>query len=378
VSAAEPFRIAVADAVLDDLRVRLRRTRWPDQPAGAGWAQGTELSSLRELVGYWADGFDWRAQEAGLNAHPQFLAEVDGMVVHFVHRRSAVPGALPVLLLHGWPGSFAHLLDLTAMLADPVAHGAEAADGFDVVVASLPGFGFSQRPGAPGFGAARMGELLHGLMTEVLGYDRYAIRSSDFGESVQAQIAARHPAAIVGTHTAGPTPVLGAIPDDLTAAERRYVEAVERWRAQERGYAVVQATRPQTLAYALNDSPVGLAAWLVEKLRAWSDCDGVLENRFTADEVLTTIMLYWVTETIGSSIRLYREAQDDPPASAPGVPAAFLVSSKDMVAAPRSWAERTTRVDRWTEVDRGGHFMEWEEPALVARDMRAFFGGLRR
>jgi pimeloyl-ACP methyl ester carboxylesterase len=373
----EPFRIAVGDEVLDDLRARLRQTRWPDQLADVGWEHGTDITYLRRLVDHWSDGFDWRAQEARLNDLPSFRASVDGTVLHYVHQPGSAPGAMPVLLLHGWPSSFVQMLDLLALLADPVRHGAHASDSFDVVVASLPGYGFSQRAGRRGMGAARMGELFHGLMTEVLGYGRYAIRGSDFGENVLTQMAARHPEAVIGTHTAGPTPVLGTLPDDLTDEERRYVGAVERWRETEQGYAVAQGTRPQTLAYGLNDSPVGLAAWLVEKFRSWSDCDGVLDRRFTMDELLVDITIYWVTETIGSSIRLYGEAQDDPSASAPDVPAAFLVSSKDMVAAPRSWAERTARVDRWTEVGRGGHFMEWEEPQMVAEDMRAFFRALR-
>lgn len=373
----EPFVIDVADAVLDDLRRRLRATRWPDQPEDAGWALGTDVAYLRALAAHWAERFDWRAQEARLNALPQSRVTIDGIALHYVHARSAAPGAIPVLLLHGWPSSFVQMLDLLPLLVDPERHGGERVDGFDVVVASLPGYGFSGIPRRRGMGAAPMGRLLHRLMTEVLGYGRYAIRGSDFGESVMTQIAAAHPEAVIGTHAAGPTPVLGEVPDDLTAEERRYVEAVRRWREQERGYAAVQATRPQTLAYGLNDSPVGLAAWLVEKFRAWSDCDGVLERRFTFDELLTNITIYWVTNTISSSMRLYGEARLDPPALAPEVPAAFLVSSKDMVPAPRSWAQRTARVDRWTEVDRGGHFMEWEEPELVADDMRAFFRTLR-
>ena len=365
-----PFRIAIADDDLADLRWRLGRTRWPDQLDGVGWEYGTDPGYLRELVDYWATGFDWRREERRLNSYPQFRAVVDGLRVHFVHQRGRGPAPLPVLLLHGWPGSFVQMLDLLPLLTDPPE------DAFDVVAGSLPGFGFSDAAVRPGMSEVGMAHVFHRLMTQVLGYRRYAVRGGDFGAGVAEQMAAHYPEAVVGIHLTSETPRTDDPPDDPGPAIRTYLRDVERWQATEAGYARQQSTRPQTLAYALNDSPAGLAGWLVEKYRRWSDCDGDVERRFTKDQLLTTISLYWFTGTIGSSMRLYYETAHQR-ARRPDVPTARLMSTKDMVATPRERVERRSRVDRWTEVDRGGHFLEWEEPRLVAEDMRAFFRSRR-
>ncbi|SEF38067.1 Pimeloyl-ACP methyl ester carboxylesterase [Amycolatopsis pretoriensis] len=372
----QPFRIAVSDSELADLQYRLRHTRWSAHVEGAGWRYGTDPAYLRELVDYWAKGFDWRSEERRLNTFPQFRSVIDGLRVHYVHQMARDGGGLPVLVLHGWPGSFVQMLDLLPLLAAPAEHEAAPADAFDVVVGSLPGFGFSEAPPEPGMTETRMAQVFHKLMTEVLGYERYAVRGSDFGGSVAETLARLYPWAVLGIHLSGTTPRADDPPADPSPAIRRYIDDVERWRAAEVGYGAIQATKPQTLAAALNNSPVGLAAWIVEKFRRWSDCDGDVERRFTKDQLLTNISIYWFTQTIGSSIRLYGESDYRQDAEW-DVPTAHLMSSKDMFPTPREWVERFSRVDRWTSVERGGHFMEWEEPGLVAEDMRAFFRGLR-
>jgi pimeloyl-ACP methyl ester carboxylesterase len=360
------FTIDVPQRELDDLRARLAATRWPDEPADIGWDYGTDPAYLRDLVDHWLHRFDWRRAEARLNVFPQFRAQIDGFGLHFVHQRGTGPSPMPILLLHGWPGSFVQMLDLVPLLAN----------GFHVVAASLPGYGFSDRPRSPGMTEARMADLLHGLMTEVLGYERYAVRGSDFGGTVLTYLADRFPCSVIGIHSGGTSPRVDETLPDLSPAERRYAEDVRRWRATEVGYGAIQSTKPQTLATALNDSPAGLASWIVEKFRRWSDCGGDVESRFTKDELLTNVMIYWLTQTIGSSIRQYRDGIGDANLVGSTVPAAFLMSSKDMLPTPREWVERTARIDRWTPVDRGGHFIEWEEPRLVADDIHEFLHGL--
>jgi pimeloyl-ACP methyl ester carboxylesterase len=367
-----PFRIAVSDEELADLRHRLRQTRWPGHIEGAGWHYGTDPAYLRELVEYWAEVFDWRSEERRLNAFPQFRSMAGGLRVHYVHQR-AHGGGLPVLVLHGWPGSFVQMLDLLPLLAEPAG---SPADAFDVVVGSLPGFGFSEASAEPGMTETRMAHVFHDLMTRVLGYERYAVRGSDFGGSVAEALAVLYPQAVVGIHLSGTTPRADNPPADPGPAIRRYIDDVEQWRASEVGYGAIQGTKPQTLAASLNDSPAGLAAWIVEKFRRWSDCGGDVERRFTKDQLLTNISVYWFTQSIGSSIRLYGESDYRQDAEW-DVPTAHLMSSKDMFHTPREWVERFSRVDRWTAVERGGHFIEWEEPQLVADDMRAFFRELR-
>jgi pimeloyl-ACP methyl ester carboxylesterase len=369
----EPFEIAVPDEVLVDLRDRLRRTRWPQHLEGTGWSYGTDPAYLRELVQYWSECFDWRAQERRLNAFAHFRAEVGGLRVHFVRAPGVGASPIPILLLHGWPGSFVQMLDLVPLLAAPE----HPADSLDVIAASLPGFGFSDPASTPGMSDVRMADLFHDLMTDVLGYTRYAVHGTDFGAGVANQLIARHPEALVGAHVGGTSPRAEGIDDRDSPALQRYAEDVARWRREEVGYGAIQSTKPHTLAAALNDSPAGLASWLVEKFRRWSDCEGNVEQRFTKDQLLTNVMTYWVTGTIGSSIRLYRESAPDPDLRNSPVPMAHLMSDRDMLHTPREWVERTNRVDRWTQIDRGGHFIEWEEPDLVADDILEFLRPLR-
>ena len=384
----QPFDVAVPQETLDDLRERLRRTRFPDEISGAGWDYGANLAYLRELTGYWRDGFDWRKQEAELNRFAHFRAEIGGFGVHFVHERGEGPNPLPIVLTHGWPDSFYRFHKVVPMLTDPARFGGDPTDSFDVVVPSLPGYGFSDRPTGRGTSYSRVAELWRRLMTEELGYGRFAAHGGDIGRGVTQQLALDRPGPLVGIHlTDVPYSNPAAFAEDasdLSEAERDYAERVRRWKQEEGAYAAIQSTKPQTLAYGLNDSPAGLAAWIVEKFRAWSDCDGDVEKRFSKDELLTNLTIYWATQTIHSSARIYYErAHDLPPAENPagsrvGVPTGFAVFPKDIAPAPREWAERFFDVGRWTEMPRGGHFAAMEEPELLAEDIRAFFRPLRQ
>ncbi|MBA2284839.1 MAG: epoxide hydrolase [Ktedonobacteraceae bacterium] len=377
-----PFTVNVSQATLDDLKDRLARTRWPDEVEGASWDYGTNLSYLKVLVDYWQHEFDWRVQEEKLNWFAHFRADIDGFGIHFLHERGRGPNALPLIITHGWPGSFFEMLKIIPLLTDPASHGGDAADSFDVIVPSLPGFGFSDRPSARGMTMTKTAELWARLMTEALGYSRFAAAGGDIGAGVTQRLALAHPDLLVGIHLT----YIGSgssHPEqlDLSEAEQRYVHAAQQWSLQEGAYSRLQSTKPQTLAYGLNDSPVGLAAWIIEKFRAWSDCDGEVERRFSKDELLTNIMLYWATETISSSVRMYYENAHAPSPLQPGqhieVPAGMALFPKEISLPPREWAERSMRVQRWTEMPRGGHFAAMEEPELLADELRAFFRPLR-
>ncbi len=373
---ATPFTIDIPQADLDDLHRRLEMTRWPDAMDGAGWDYGTDPVYLRELVDYWREGFDWRAQERRLNGFANFRAEVDGVDIHCIHERGVGPNPTPLLLLHGWPSSFVQMLDLMPLLTDPAAHGGNLADSFDIVVASLPGYGFSASPTDRPMTRARMGELLHTLMTDELGYGRYGIRASDIGAGVQAQMALAHPEATTGIHRTGSS--VPFLPDDLSEIEQIYIAAVNAWQEAEGAYGHQHRTNPQTLAYGLNDSPVGLAAWIVEKFRVWSDCGGDVGRVFTKDELLTNVSIYWFTQTINSSIRVYRDGSGrDTRTGIPDVPTAHLMAHEQIPNAPDEWTRRFFRIDRMNQAKRGGHFLEWEQPGIVADDLRTFFHPLR-
>lgn len=373
---AERFVIDVPKLVLDDLRERLARTRWPDQLPETGWAYGADTGYLQELVAHWRTDFDWRAQEARLNAFEHYRAEVGGMKIHFLHARSSDPDAIPLLLLHGWPSSFVQMLDIVPMLTDPEAHGLPAEPSFSVVAASLPGFGFSDIPARPGIGFRTTAELMAELMHDVLGYRRYGVRGSDLGGNIVRQMALLHPDQVIGVHLTGMIGTDGADPP-FTEAERAFIEA-DAATIPERAYARLQMSKPQTLAHALNDSPAGLAAWIIEKFRAWSDSNGDVESRFTKDELLTNLTIYWATGTAPASVRIYYDFVREPTVRGRiERPVGMLMSTKDLFpAAPREWGERFFNVVRWVETDVGGHFLEWEEPELVARELQAFFGAI--
>jgi pimeloyl-ACP methyl ester carboxylesterase len=373
----DPYRIGVGEDVLADLRERLRRTRWPDDPTGEPWAQGTDPAYLRRLVGYWADRYDWRAAERRLNGFTQFRTDLDGATVHFVHERAAGGGGIPLILTHGWPSSYVEYLSLVPLLTDPQAHGLDG-PAFDVVVPSLPGYGFSPRPPVP-VTYRYVARRWHLLMRR-LGYGRYGAGGGDFGAGVSTYMALDEPGPLLGIHLTTPE-VAPYQASPWTEAEQAFVDADDGWAATERGYSAVQSTRPQTLGYGLADSPAGLAAWLLEKWRAWTDCDGDPVARFGMDFLLTMLTVYWVTGTITASMRDYYDNRwsGDPigPADRVTVPTAFAMFPHHFVPEaepPREWAERLYSVRRWTSMPRGGHFAAAEEPGLVAADLRAFFG----
>jgi microsomal epoxide hydrolase len=377
-----PFTIMVSQGLLDDLQERLKRTRWPDEVEEAAWDYGTDLGYLKQLTAYWQHAFDWRVQEEKLNSFAHFRAQVQGFGIHFIHERGCGPHPLPLVLTHGWPGSFFEMLKLLPLLTDPARHGADPADAFDVIVPSLPGFGFSDRPGVRGMTITRTATLWADLMTDVLGYTRFAAAGSDIGASVTQRLAFLYPERLVGLHlTYFGSSSLPPEQPDLSQAEQRYLAALEQWAQREGAYAQLQATKPQTLAYGLNDSPAGLAAWIVEKFRTWSDCAGEVERRFSKDELLTNIMLYWVTQTIHSSMRTYYENAHSPSPLKLGqriaVPAGLAFFPQEINLPPRTWVERVLHVQRWTSLPRGGHFPALEEPELLAGELRAFFRPLR-
>ena len=338
----EPFTPQTAPAALEDLRARLRATRWPDAPEDAGWSLGTDLAYLRELVAYWADGFDWPAQEAALARLPRFRVPLGGLGIHFVHVRAAAPAGpvLPLVLSHGWPDSFWRYTKVIPLLTDPGAHGADPADAFDVVVPDMPGYGYSDRPTGPPLDAIAVAGLWAELMG-VLGYARFGAAGGDIGSHVSRYLALDHPDRVVAVHrTDAGVPVFTGDPADLAPEERAWLEGAAAWGATEGAYAAMHRTKPQTAAVGLTDSPAGLAAWIVEKLRAWSDCDGDVERRFTKDEILTNVTLYWLTGTIGSSMRMYRANAAIPPAQHARrveVPSGFSLFPGDIVRPPRAW-----------------------------------------
>jgi pimeloyl-ACP methyl ester carboxylesterase len=376
-----PFTIRVPDEVLSDLRSRILNTRWPDPAPGAAWTQGTDLEYLKRLVNYWADGFDWRAQERRLNAFKHFRAKIGDIRVHFVHEPARQGNGIPLILSHGWPSSFLELLPLVPLLTDPKAHGIDG-PAFDLVIPSLPGYGFSQRPARANY--RTIARMWHELM-QGLGYERYGAGGGDFGAGVATSMAIEDPAPMIGIHltTMELRPPTGEGTRALTEAENAYVSRLRQWDEVERGYSAIQSTRPQTLGYALNDSPAGLAAWILEKWRSWSDSGGDLEARFSRDFLLTMLTLYWVTETITPSMRDYFDnrwhAAEIRPGDRVRVPAGFANFDHNYVSEgspPREWAERLYDVRRWTSMPRGGHFAAAEEPELLARDIAAFFAGV--
>ncbi|MBI1751590.1 MAG: epoxide hydrolase [Acidobacteria bacterium] len=376
-----PFRIHVPDEVLSDLRARILRTRWPEGAPGAAWEQGADLTFLKGLLGYWAEGFDWRSQELRLNGFRHFRAELEGVRIHFVHERARQGNGIPLILTHGWPSSFHELLPLVPLLTDPKAHGIEA-PAFDLVIPSLPGYGFSERPARATYGTVAC--MWHQLMRG-LGYERYGAGGGDFGAGVATYLAIENPAAVMGLHltTMELWPPTGEGTRPLTEAENRYVAEVRRWEEAERGYSAIQSTKPQTLGYALNDSPAGLAAWILEKWRAWSDSCGDLEGHFSRDFLLTMLTIYWATETITPGMRDYFDNRWHGPGLQPGdrvrVPTGFACFDRNFVpegSPPREWVERLYEVRRWTPMPRGGHFGPAEEPERLARDIAAFFAGI--
>jgi pimeloyl-ACP methyl ester carboxylesterase len=372
----DQFHIELEDSLLEDLRHRLERTRFPDQMDGTGWEYGIPIDYLRELVEYWRDTFDWRAQEARLNAFNQFRTAIDGQSIHFIHARSAHAEAVPLLLTHGWPGSIVEFLDVIPRLTDPEAFGGDAADSFHVVAPSLPGYGFSEPPRTPGWDELRIAHAFITLISR-LGYTKYVAQGGDWGAQVTTRIAALDPGHCVAIHL---NMALGAPTDStapLTEEEQADLAATRRFVKEESGYANEQGTKPQTLGAALNDSPAGLLAWIVEKFRTWSDCDGHPENCFTREQMLTNVMLYWATQTSASSARLYWESRHSGSSAHPlpfvDAPTGVARYPKEILRWPRSWVDRQYNVVHWAVMERGGHFAAMEQPDVFVEDLRTFF-----
>lgn len=367
--------------MLDDLRQRLARVRWPDQPAGEAWSRGTDLDYLRELVHYWRTDYDWRAQERALARLPQYRVHLHDIDLHFIHAPGKGPAPMPLLLSHGWPGSIVEFQRIIPMLTDPAAHGGDAADAFTVVAPSLPGYAFSHTPGQPRMGIVQMAACFDALMREVLGHARYGAQGGDWGAFITTQLGHAHAAALIGIHLN-----LLVIPSKMAAAQddpevRAWRAQLKAWSREESAYLRQQGTRPQTLAYGLSDSPVGLAAWIVEKMRAWSDCGGDIERRFDKDQILTNVMLYWLTGAINASFWPYHDRHRHgsllPEGARIAVPTGYAEFPGENLRAPRVLAERVYDIRRWTPMPAGGHFAAMEEPEALAREIRAFFRPLR-
>jgi pimeloyl-ACP methyl ester carboxylesterase len=380
-----PFRIDVPQADLDGLQDRLARTRWPDELPGVGWSRGVPLDYIKELAEYWRGGYDWRKWEAKLNENPQFTTAIDGQNIHFLHVRSHEPGALPLILTHGWPGSIVEFLDIIGPLTDPGAHGGDSADAFHVVAPSIPGFGFSGPTREAGWTEQRVAEAWAELMRR-LGYERYGAQGGDVGAVVSPNLGRVAPDKVVGVHVNAATvgfmpfpPLEEAELDELSEIEKARVDRIGQFMGDMFGYAQIQSTRPQTLAYGLTDSPVGQLAWIVEKFKEWTHpAAGLPENSVVRDHMLTNVMLYWLTATAGSSARIYYEGAHAGGWGAPErstVPTGVAVFAEDISI--RRYAEREHNIVHWTDFDRGGHFAAMEQPDLLVGDVREFFRRVR-
>lgn len=383
--APSPFTIAIPDAALVDVAERLRRTRWPQEIGdNRDWQAGTSVAYMRSLVEYWLNGYDWRAQEAAMNAFPQFRVVIDDVPVHFIHVKGKGPNPTPLIVNHGWPWTFWDMRRIIGPLSDPAAHGGDPADAFDVIVPSLPGFAFSSPLETEGMFFNPTADLWVRLMNR-LGYDRFATQGGDIGAFVSARLGHAYADRVIGVHltlaaaTMPPYPT----PEDFAPEERAWGAKFATFMAQGSGYMQIQRTRPQTIAFAMHDSPVGLAAWMIDKRRAWSDCGGDVEAVFGKDDLITNAMLYWLTDTYASSARHYYEARPDrmvpvhdrqPPVEAP---TALLQFKGDVWLQPRRWAERYYNLQRWTVADQGGHFAPMEQPDVLVDDIRAFYRSLR-
>ncbi|WP_395672538.1 epoxide hydrolase family protein [Inquilinus sp.] len=378
------FQIRVADKAVSDLQARLALVRWPSTLDPDGWDDGASLSFMKRLVDHWRHRFDWRDQEERLNRLPNHMASVEDQDIHFVHQPGRGPSPMPLILTHGWPGSFVEFEQLIPMLADPASNGGDPDDAFHVVVPSLPGYGFSPAPRQAGMSSREIAALWHGLMVG-LGYDRFGAQGGDIGAGVSTWLARLFPDSVSGIHLnyvpGSYRPARGDAAPPLTSDEQAFLDRGAAWSALEGAYAALQATKPQTLSLALTDSPVGLAGWIVEKFRSWSDCGGDIESRIPIDALLTDISLYWFGDSLTHSLRLYKENRLNPLTFAPGEriipPVGVAVFPHELPMPPRSWVERVFDVDRWTIMPAGGHFAALEQPRLLAEDIRAFFRPLR-
>jgi len=378
----EPFELQVPNEVIQDLRDRLMQTRWPDEVPGAGWEFGSNLGFMKELARRWTDEFAWRSQERRINALSQYQVQVDGVPLHFIHEPGVGPDPMPLLLVHGWPGSICEFLDLIPMLTDPARFGGDPADAFTVVAPSLPGYTLSYREGQRRPGIAETTDVLSTLMTEVLDYRSYGAQGGDWGGYIVGRLAQTHSEELIGAHlNFMPVPPDLRNPNPDSEEQRRYEREMLSWRSEESGYSQIQGTRPQTLAYGLTDSPIGLAAWIAEKFHSWTDHPGDLRRAVDIDLLLTNITLYWVTGAINSSFWFYYDFDHRPfPILGEGsnTPVAHASFPAEIRHPPRAIAEQAFNIQRWTEMPRGGHFAAIEAPDLLAGDVTCFFRSLRK
>ena len=381
-----PFTISIPDSAISDLKQRLALTRLPDQISDTSWEYGTDIDYLSELVEYWQNDFDWREQESQLNQYDQFITEVDGLDMHFIHQRSSNPDAIPLMMVHGWPGSISEFNKIIGPLTEPQLHGGDAADAFHIIAPSLPGFGFSGIPDEPGYSPEKIGHVLAALMDQI-GYEQYAIAGGDWGAIINRYIANNYADRLIGLHSnmmlAGP-PADAEQRADVTEEETAARTARGAYMENERAYQLIQGSKPQSLGYGLNDSPAGLAAWISEKFHGWTDMpqgeDGDLDDYFTKDEILTNISIYWFTQTITSSTRIYYESSKTPvqkPMEYIDVPTGAAIFPAEIFITPRSWAAAAYDLRHWSVMPAGGHFAALEQPEAYLNDLRAFFQLLR-
>ena len=379
-----PFRIAVPDEVLSDLESRLRNTRWPEQPMAPRWRFGPPADFMQRIVSHWLNDYDWRREEQRLNGFKQFRTEIDGLNIHFLHEVGNGPDPLPIIMTHGWPGSFVEMLRILPMLTDPASHGGRAEDAFTVIVPSIPGYGFSDPSDNPEFSYIDVADLWLKLMQR-LGYSRFGAQGGDWGSWISTALALRHPDSLVGLHlnyvSTRFRPAAGPNDAPLSSDEQAYLDTVAKFSEDGGAYFAVQATRPLTLGYSLADSPAGLAAWLLEKFQAWTDCSDAPDEAIAVDDLLTNLMVYWTTNTAHSAARLYAGARARPFQLEAGqkilTPTGVAVFPREISMPPKSWAERAFNIRRWINLERGGHFAALEQPARLVDDMRSFFGPLR-
>ena len=376
----EAFRIAASDEALDDLQRRLRATRWPEREVVDDWSQGIPLAYVQEVCAYWAEKYDWRATEKRMNAFPQFMTELDGLDIHFVHARSPEPNALPLVITHGWPGSIVEFHKVIEPLTNPVKFGGSASDAFHVVAPALPGYGWSAKPATNGWSVEKVGDAWAALMAR-LGYSRYVAQGGDWGAAVTGAIGSQDPEHCAAIHL---NMVIGVRPDpetmnDLTEREKSAIAGLQYYQDWDSGYSKEQSTRPQTVGYGLVDSPAGLAAWILEKFWAWTDCDGHPENALTRDEMLDDIMFYWLPAAGASSARLYWESFGRPGrGGAIKVPVGASIFPREIFRASRRWAEkRFDKIIHWNELDKGGHFAAFEQPEVFVNEVRTCFRAVR-
>ena len=380
----EQFRYHADPAALEDVKMRLERTIFPDEVTAEPWRYGPPVGYMREFVRHWLEAYDWSAQEARLNAFRQFVTQIGEHRIHFIHEEGRGPSPMPLVLTHGWPGSIVELLKIIPLLTDPAAHGGDAADAFTVIAPSIPGYGFSSRPARTGTSVFAVADIWTELMSR-LGYSRFGLQGGDWGSWISATTALRHPERVIGLHlnyvSTRFRPAMGAGDPPPTVEEQDYLDRAAKWTEAEGAYIAIQATKPLTLAYALTDSPVGLAAWYVEKFRSWSDCRSEPDEILSKDEMITDIMVHWLTGTAHSAMRFYSESREHPLHLAPGEritpPCGIVHLPRELPMPPRSWAERAFNVVHWSSLPRGGHFAAWEVPDLLAEDIRDFFRPLR-